>query len=54
MAFMNRKGGGKGGRKGEGKGGKGSGDGKGGQRHCINCGSTEHLTKDCPKPEVPR
>ena len=53
MAFMKGKGGGKG-RKGEGKGGKGSGDGKGGQRRCINCGSTEHLTNVCPKPEVPR
>ena len=63
MAFMHAKG--KGGGKGGGKswqprrdqapGGRPSAPQEGaGNRKCINCGSTAHLTKDCPKAEVPR
>ena len=59
IAFMHKKG------KGSGKGGKGGGKGKAGgkaggkaehegNRKCINCRSTAHLTRDCPKPEVSR
>ena len=50
--------------KGGGKGGKGGNGSKGGPpggerqsdgtRKCINCASTAHLTKDCPRAEVPR
>ena len=52
---------GKGGGKGKSKGGKGGDNsgGKGGQapetgRKCINCGSTQHTTQSCTKPELPR
>ena len=44
--------------KGAGKGSKGAGKGDrnvaANVRSCINCGSKDHLTAACPKPEVPR
>ncbi len=50
----NGKGGGKGGGKGAEGAGKGAGAVAANVRSCINCGSKDHLTAACPKPEVPR
>ena len=59
MGIKGGKGGGKGatgikGGGGAGKGGAGAGEANHGTRRCINCGSTQHLTVACNKPEVPR
>ena len=43
-----------GGKGGFGQGGAGAGGASQGIRRCINCGSTQHLTAACNKPEVPR